>query len=83
MLIIGNDPGPYSLHEGGGIVVASNAAEAIAASSQTDFNNRLPAQPAVPPTFVTWTAALATFQGTTPTVGALNSWLAAHPPTPD
>ena len=83
MLIIGNDPGPYSLHEGGGIIVANNAAEAISASSQAAFDARIPAQPAVPATFVTWTASLTTFQGTTPTVGALNTWLASHPPVPD
>jgi hypothetical protein len=73
--------GQYIINSpGNGYVVCETEEQAVSYGTQAAFDANVAANE---PTFVTWTAALTTFQGTTPTVGQLNSWLSAHPPSPD
>jgi len=80
--ITGGINGPYRIGNAGdpGCTIVESKEAAIAAGGQAAWDAFVAASA---PTFVTWTAALTTFQATTPTVGALNSWLASHPPVPD
>jgi hypothetical protein len=78
--ITGGADGPYTVVSGGGAIVTDSAAEAQTYCTSADWDAF---QASLQPTFVTWTASLTTFQGTSPTVGQLNTWLASHPPLPD
>jgi hypothetical protein len=78
--IEGGKDGPWTIVYGGGSITTDNAAEAQEYCTPADWTAF---QSSLQPTFIAWTAALTTFQGTTPTVGQLNSWLAANPPIAD
>jgi hypothetical protein len=80
--ITGGPDGPFTIHNAGdsGVIVVDSQQEAIQYGGQAAWDAFMTASA---PTFTAWTTALTTFQATTPTVGALNAWLASNPPSPD
>lgn len=79
--ILGSENGPWTIvYPNSGSITAFDAESAQTYCTPTDWTDF---QTSLQPTFVTWTQTLTDFQATTPTVGQLNTWLAAHPPSPD
>jgi hypothetical protein len=79
--ILGGPDGPYSIvSPGNGSITCDDASHAQGYCTAADWSEF---QDSLVPTYVTWTEALTTFQATTPTVGQLNTWLAANPPVAD